>query len=130
MESGNVAARGSWGTVEWAVDARGNMPGKEFYMGLSADNKAKVVTLFQRLAETGRITNRQHFRQLGPTAGPNRGLFEFKRFQIRFIGDFRPGNRFIVAHGLIKKADKLPKADIEKAARILAEHDARERRLQ
>ncbi len=66
---------------------------------------------------------------LGEKAGPKaRGLWECKSFQIRFIGDFRPGGRFIIAHGLDnKKKDNLPKPDIEKAVRILEEHDSIER---
>jgi hypothetical protein len=30
-----------------------------------------------------------------------------------------------VSHGLTKKGDKLPKPDVEKAGRVLAEHDVR-----
>lgn len=125
-----VAAQGKWGTVEWAVDARGSMPAREFYLDVLDDkDKAKILALFQRLAERGEIPNREKFRQLGKKAGPEgRGLWEFKSFQIRFLGDFRPGKRFMVAHGLRKKRDDLPRADIDKAIRILAEHDEKEER--
>ncbi len=103
------------------------MPAREFYLGLSDKEKAKVNTLFKRLTESGKITNREKFKQLGPKAGPQaRGLWEFKSSQIRFIGDFRRGGRFIVAHGTRKKKDDLPQSEIEKALRILSEHDARE----
>lgn len=103
------------------------MPAKEFYLKLPDADRVKVVALFKRLADFGQISNREKFKQLGPKAGPKgRGLWEFKSGQIRLIGDFRPGSRFVVAHGTIKKADDLPKAEIEKAIRILAEHDARE----
>lgn len=105
------------------------MPAREFYLDLDDKDKAKIQALFQRLAEHGEIPNREKFKQLGEKAGPKgRGLWEFKSFQIRFIGDFRRGNRFIVAHGLRKKRDDLPRADIDKAVRILAEHDEREKR--
>lgn len=125
----HIAAKGSWGTVEWAVDSQGNLPARDVYLSLSNEHKAKVEALFRRLADFGRIENRVKFRQLGEKAGPKaRGLWEFKSFQIRFIGDFRPGGRFIVAHGLNnKKKDDLPRSDIEKAVRILEEHDASER---
>jgi len=124
-----VAARGDWGTVEWAVDGRDSMPAREFYEDLDDKDKAKIQALFQRLAEHGEIRNREKFRQLGKKAGPEgRDLWEFKSFQIRFLGDFRPGKRFVVAHGLRKKRDDLPKADIYRAVRILAEPDERERR--
>lgn len=124
-----IAAAGSWGTVEWAIDLRDDLPARNIYILLHDNDKAKINALFRRLADFGKISHREKFRQLGEKAGDKaRGLWEFKSFQIRFIGDFRPGKRFIVAHGLDnKKKDDLPRADIEKAVRILEEHDSRER---
>lgn len=83
-----------------------------------------MLALFRLLAEKGHIATREKFKQLGPRAGKAaRGLWEFKSHQLRFIGDFRPGHVFLVAHGLRKKADDLSKSDIDKAVRILTEHD-------
>ena len=125
----HIAAEGSWGTVEWAVDSRGDLPARKVYLSLHDKHKVKIDALFRRLADFGPLSNREKFRQLGEKAGTKaRGLWEFKSFQIRFIGDFKPGGRFIVAHGLDnKKKDNLPTPDIEKAVRILEEHDSRER---
>ncbi len=118
----HIAARGSWGTVEWAINSQNRMPAQEFYTALPTADRAKVLALFQRLAEFGSISNREKFKNLGREGG---GLSEFKSFQIRFLGDFRPGKRFIVAHGLHKKKDRLDPSAIETAKRILAEHDKR-----
>ena len=82
-----------------------------------------MLALFQRLAEVGRIENRERFKSLGPRG---RGLWEFKSFQIRILGDFRPGRRLLLAHGLRKKSDELPVEAIMTALRILAENDAAE----
>jgi hypothetical protein len=117
-----VAARGSWGTVEWAMDARGQEPAYTFFLALHESYRAKMVALFTRLAATGQIPNREKFKALG---AQGLGLFEFKSFQVRFIGDFRPGKRFVVAHGLQKKKDELDPADVQTAARILGENDQR-----
>jgi hypothetical protein len=76
------------------------------------------------LAQTGRISNREKFKQLGQRAGAGGGLWEFKSHQIRLIGDFRPGRRFVVAHGTRKKRDELGRQDIETALRILSENKA------
>ena len=125
-DSLDVVAKGAWGSVLWAVDAAGRRPAKDFYEGLSSQNQAKVLALFQRLAEVGQVSNREKFKQLGPKAGEQgKGLWEFKSHQIRMIGDFKPGYRFFLAHGTIKKQDRLDKADIERAVRILREHDSR-----
>jgi hypothetical protein len=116
-------AKGTWGTVEWARAASGQEPAYSFFLALDAAYQAKVLALFQMLAETGRIQNREKFKSLGEQG---QGLFEFKSFQIRFIGDFRPGKRFVVAHGVQKKKDELDKSDIQAAVRIMQESDQRD----
>ena len=123
MQNERVAARGTWGTVEWALDARRAMPAREFFLTLGASDQAKMLALFQRLAEAGQIWNREKFKGLGG----KHGLWEFKSFQVRMLGDFRPNHRFLVAHGLIKKQDNLSPSDILIAMRVLAENDAVEK---
>ena len=117
-----AAARGAWGTVEWAQDSRGQESAFRFFEGLDDADKAKILALFQMLAERGSIQNREKFKSLGQKG---LGLFEFKSFQLRFIGDFRLGKRFVVAHGVRKKKDDLDPVDIQIAARILKENDQR-----
>jgi hypothetical protein len=119
----STAVKGARMTVEWAVDSRGRMPALEFFQSLPREDRQKVMALFKRLADAGDIASREHFKCLGRSG---EGLWEFKRFQLRFLGDYRPGGRFVVAHGLIKKRDALAPADIQRAVRILAEHDQRE----
>ena len=112
---------GSWGTVEWAVDSRGRMPARDFFLQLGDGDRAKVLALFNRLAQEGRINNKEKFKSLGERGA---GLWEFKSFQVRLLGDFRPGGRFLVAHGVKKKKDNLNAADIGTALRVLEEDDA------
>jgi hypothetical protein len=124
-----VAVRGTVYTIEWATDAQGKTPAREFFDGLSSEDQAKILALFGRLANHGHITNREHFKQLGSRAkGDARALWEFKKHQLRFIGDYRAGRRFVVAHGVRKKTDNLHPADIDKALRILQEHDEHTKR--
>jgi hypothetical protein len=120
-----TAARGTWGTVEWALDSRLRMVAREFFLTLDPADQRKVAALFQWLASDGRVPNREKFKGLGAQAA---GLWEFKSHQIRFLGDFRPGARFLVALGLQKKQDALRPADIEAAARIMKENDVVEGR--
>lgn len=116
-----IAASGRWGTIEWAVLQDNAIPqAREFYLAQSESDKAKLLVLFQRLAEVGRFSNTEKFKQLGEHAGKHgKGLWEFKSFQLRFLGDFRPGCRFILAQGVRKKQDDLRKSDIEKAIHVL-----------
>ena len=80
--------------------------------------------LFNRFAATGKIYNQQQFKKLDDVRG--QALYEFKKFQIRFLGGFAPGHQFLVAVGLCKKRDKHSRRDLERAARILNEHRERE----
>jgi hypothetical protein len=76
------------------------------------------------LAKDGVIPNREKFRKLGQQGGKKYShLWEFKSFQLRFLGDFR-GKRFLVAHATRKKSDNLSEGDKEKTVRILDENDA------
>jgi hypothetical protein len=107
--------------VEWALDARGRCPARTFFASLSAKDRASLLISFRRLAD-GIRQSREHFK---PIEG--QGLFEFKKGQIRLIGDYRPGGRFVIAHGIDnKKQDKLPESAIAKAHRVLAENDRME----
>jgi hypothetical protein len=105
------------------------MPARDYYLSLLEKKRAKVNALFGRFAEQGVIHNREKFRRLGhKAAGKGAQLWEFKSFQDRFLGDFRPGKRFLIAHALCKKGDNLSQSDIERAVRILEENDLRERK--
>ena len=119
-----VAVLGSKLRIEWAADARKKFWALEFFQELTKEDQQRVVALFKRLSDHGDIASREHFKCLGKKG---KSLWEFKRFQIRFLGDYRPGGRFLVAHGVRKKKNELDDSDIEKAVRILAEHDERER---
>ena len=125
-DKGNIAAEGAKGVVVWAIDARGRMPAREYFDGLAEGEKAKVLAVFQLLADQWKITNPEKFGRLGSRAkGDGRKLFKFKSFQQRFLGDYRPGFTFVVAHGTLKKKDDMDPTDIATAVRVLAEHDKR-----
>lgn len=113
------AASGRWGRVVWATEASGHSSVRDFFYALADGDKAKVMALFLRMAEFGQIHNREKFKRVADD------LWEFKAHQLRFFGDFRAGGMFVVAHAVRKKQDDLRRQDLEKARRILAEHDAR-----
>jgi len=109
--------------VEWAVDKDGSVPAHADYERLDTLRKAKMAALFQRLAEVGRINTESSsatWASRGASAVPN---YDFKRFQDRFLGDFRPGRRFLIAANEQKKKDRLDPAVIERAVRVLTEND-------
>lgn len=100
------------------MNSNGRMPAREFYDNeLSQQERAKILTLFNRFATMGFINNKEQFKPLCDR------LFEFKHFQLRFIGGYGPGQGdFSVAVGLKKKKEKHSQRDLERAKRILSEH--------
>jgi hypothetical protein len=111
----NFVARGAWGEVRYAIDAHGQMPAKAFVEGLSEENVRKVYALFRRMAQDGKIVNREKFRK-------ERGeIFAFKSFQIR-ISCFRLGGTWYLAYGFSKKANRWKDEDLDRADRIRLEH--------
>lgn len=120
MQREDCAATGTWGSVVWAVDASGNAPAHEFFLNLRDEEAAKIEALFKRLANSGSIANREKFKKLEDRQG--QAIWEFKSFQLRFLGGFARGKRFLVAHAVRKKTDRHRPSDIDKTARILSEH--------
>lgn len=105
--------------VECAVDARGQSPALGFVESLLRSDQRKVNTLFQRLADLGKIEDGQKFKRL---AGK---IWEFKSHQIR-IPCFQDGQSWVLTHGFIKKQNATAKSEIERALRIQAEDLARQ----
>lgn len=108
--------------MTWACETSGKAPAHEFFLDLDAKDRARIQALFERLAETGRIRTSERFKKLETRGGV--ALWEFKSFQLRFIGTYSPVARqeFVVACGLLKKRQRHNTRDLNRAARILKEH--------
>lgn len=100
------------------------MPAREFFLDLPEKDAGKLDALFRRLAEFGQIKNVEKFKKLDDRQG--RAIWEFKIFQIRFLGGFVPGGQFVIAYGVRKKKDKHKDKDLDRAAQILNEHMSRQ----
>jgi hypothetical protein len=115
-----IAYSGCALTVAFAVCQNGESPGEEFYDGLDEKDQAKMLKLFVRMGDVGRIANRENFKKI------ENDLWEFKNHQIRMPCFFRPGKILVVTHGFIKKGDAIPRPQIERAYRIQQEDIANE----
>ena len=107
--------------IVFARLGNGQSPGAEFFDGLSAEEKAKLVNLFRLLADHGRISNPEKFGVLDK----KRRLYEFKSYQIRMPFAYAEPGLVVVTHGFRKKRDKAPKREIERAIRIFEEDQRR-----
>lgn len=112
-----IARKGKVFTIAYARDREGSYPGEQFFNALSLADKAKLMKLFEILGDHGKHSNEQKFGDLGD------GLYEFKSFQIRmpFAYSSHEKGVVLITHGFIKKRDKAPPAEIERARRIFDE---------
>ena len=115
-----AAYEGAMFAIAFAREKSGACPACEFFDGLSLLDKAKLTALFQIAGDHGKFYNPEKFGDLGG------GLYEFKSFQIRMPFAYAKNERglILVTHGFIKKKDKTPKEEIERAWRIYKEDQA------
>jgi phage-related protein len=106
-----IAYEGKIYTIEWYFNDQGNSPSKEYYLSLSASRQDRVLYLFKRMAEFGKILNPEHFRKEGDK------IFEFKPTPDRFLCFFIVGSKIIVTNAFEKKQQKLPPREKHKALR-------------
>jgi phage-related protein len=111
---------GSKLSIFYAVREGGSQPAREFLKNLKQENprhSAKILTLVKRLGDYGQIANKKQF------TNERVGIFAFKSYQVRVLGFYGPERTFILTHGLIKKQQKLPSSEWEKARKIQTEFD-------
>jgi len=113
-----VVVRGAMRTIEYAVCANGSSPARGFIESLDERDQRRLDVLFRRMADTGKIFNREQFKQVKGK------IYEFKRYQVR-VGCFQVQSSWILTHGFVKKSPRWPKSEIERAERIMSEELAR-----
>lgn len=129
MSEPNVAAKGAWGRVIWAQEGSA----KRFFDGQSVSDRTKLGAIFMYVATVGTLFRHpEKFKKVGDVKAPGEhqahAICEFKSFQLRFLGEFRPNREFVIAHGTLKKKDNLDSADLTRAAVILSnEPEAKEK---
>jgi Phage derived protein Gp49-like (DUF891) len=120
MPKREVLHRGNFYTIELALTANGRCPGKKFMDGLSKPDREKILRIVRRLANEGKVTNRQQFKKI-----EGEEFFEFKNFQIRMPCYFHTDGRVIITHGFIKKGDSIEPEQIDRMKRIRDEYEKR-----
>ena len=98
-----IAYIGSFYTIEWYYDEKGKSLAYEYYLSLSDLQKRKLLVLFKRMGDYGKIHDITKFRYEGDN------IFVFKPQPDRFLSFFVKGKKIIIASGFKKKSQKLPK---------------------
>ena len=89
-------------TIEWFFDINGNSQPLEYFKELSLSQKRKLLLLFKRMGDAGKILDKTKFRN------ENDGIYAFKPQPDRFLSFFTSDKKIIVTEGFLKKSDKLP----------------------
>lgn len=97
-----IAYHGEAFTIEWFLDEKGESEPLDFFETLSNVQKRKILMLFKRIGDFGRISDITKFRNEGDK------IFAFKSHPERFLSFFYTGKKIVVTNGFRKKTQKLP----------------------
>lgn len=122
QETTVLAYAGSVYDIEFYKRESGEVLAEEWLESMSLQTQQKFAALFAWMGDHGRITNEQKFKHLTDSDQ----IFEFKDGQGRILCFFFIGQRIILTHGCIKKGDKTPKGQIERAEALKQEFLSRE----
>ncbi len=120
MPKREILYQGKFYAVELAVTSNGRCPAKKFLDGLSKVDKEKILRIIKRLADEGKVANREQFKKI-----EGEEFFEFKNFQIRMPCYFHEDGRVIITHGFPKKEESIKPEEIDRMKRIRDEYEKR-----
>ena len=111
-----VIPRGRSRTVAYARDASGNRPAFEFLeVTVSQRQHLQFQQYFHHLAVHGWLSNPKQFRK------ERDDIWAFKAGEAR-IACFPKGRVWFLTHGFLKKRDRWPPEELNRALRIRWEH--------
>ena len=117
-----LVALGPRGSIECAVKANGSLEAKEFLDGAQCRRHlVAILALFQTIVDQAADDA-----EIGPKALKKTVIREFIKGQVR-IFCYRDGTAWVLTHGDLKKSNETPRANIDRAERIM-EEDQRTKR--
>lgn len=106
--------------VEFYEKDNGECPVEEFLLGLDKKMRAKLLGLMGILQEKGNLLREPHSKYLED------GIFELRgkvgKDITRILYFFYYGRKIIVTNGFVKKTQKTPKDEIERAKKYRKEY--------
>ncbi len=109
MKKNYVAYDGDELTIEWYFTDRGKSESLSYFEDLPISRKRKIAYMFESLAETGKIFNKEKFRNEGDQ------IYAIKASEDRFLCFFFDGAKVIVTNAYVKKSTKMPPREKQKA---------------
>lgn len=114
-----IAYQGPAFTIEWYWDPQGRSPALEYFEGLTEDRQDGLLLLLKRMGDLGRIFDKTKFRSEGDQ------IFAFKPQPDRFLCFFTKGQKIIITNAFVKKGDKLPPTEKDRALQAKADFEKR-----
>lgn len=114
-----IAYEGEKFTIEWFFDENGESEALNYFKSMSLPQKRKILMLFKRIGDFGKISDITKFRNEGDQ------IFAFKPQPDRMLSFFYTGKKIVVTNGYLKKSQKLPKREKDKAIKYMQSYDER-----
>lgn len=105
--------------IEWYWSESGQSQSLEYFQSLDDTQKSKAIALFMRMGDIGKIFDKTKFRNEGDK------IFAFKPMPDRFLSFFNVGKVIVITNAFVKKCDKLPKEEKERALRHMKDYKRR-----
>jgi phage-related protein len=113
--------RGPCAIVAYARCLNGKRPALEYIENLNISDWAKLAKSFVKMAQVGRIHNKERFRKLGGKSGK---IYEFKIHPKVRVLCFQLGKTWFLTHGFDKETGNTPSGQIKRAENIMNEYKA------
>ena len=104
-----IAYEGPEFTIEWYIKESGDLPALEFFKKQSKEKQRKLLNLLRLMGEMGKIFDKTKFRNEGD------GIYAFKPQPDRYLCFFFKGKKIIITNAFIKKSQKLPAKEKDRA---------------
>jgi len=114
-----IAYEGDSLTIEWFYDENGKSDSLDYFESLSNTQKRKILMLFKRIGDFGKISDITKFRNEGDK------VFAFKPQPDRFLSFFYMGKKVVVTNAFRKKSQKLPEKEKYLALQRMSNYDSR-----
>ncbi len=104
-----IAYAGEEFTIEWYLDLKGHSQALEYFLAQSLDRQRKLLHLLKLMGDHGKIFNKTKFMNEGDE------IYAFKPQPDRYLCFFYQGKKIIITNAFMKKTQKLPINEKEKA---------------
>lgn len=114
-----VLYKGEKFIVEWYYTSEGKSQPFEYFNSLNIHQQMKLLYLIKRIGDFGKINDKTKFNY------ENNGIWAFKPKPDRFLSFFTVGKKIIITNAFVKKCEKLPLSEKEKAGKCRKDYEER-----